>query len=71
VAPVRVARAVPRRTGASATVDTDRQLAQVIIETRLPESTRNIVLLAAKVTLRPENGVLMGGLTADDFYEYW
>jgi uncharacterized membrane protein YccC len=29
------------------------------------------VLLAAKVTLRLENGVLMGGLTADDFYEYW
>ena len=29
------------------------------------------MLLAAKVTLRPENGVLVGGLTADDFYEYW
>jgi hypothetical protein len=32
VAPVRVARAVPHRTGASATVDADRELAQVIIE---------------------------------------
>jgi hypothetical protein len=25
------------------------------------------VLLAAKVTLRPENGVLVGGLTAERF----
>jgi hypothetical protein len=56
--PVGVARAVPHRTGASATVDADRQLAQVIIEALLPERTRNIVLLAAKVTLRPENGCL-------------
>jgi hypothetical protein len=32
VAPVRVARAVPHRAGASATVDADRQLAQEIIE---------------------------------------
>ena len=30
--PVGVARAVPRRTGASATVDADRQLAQVIVD---------------------------------------
>ena len=46
--PLGVARAVPHRTGASATVDADRQLAQEIIKARLPESTRNIVLLQPK-----------------------